>query len=101
MTIGIIPGYNKGPTNKEEYNMSDMNKKTAIRDELMNEISGGQIINREQLQDFVRRMKAYGHSKADVVGTITTEPEISHFSTSPWADVKDLYTLVSQMYDQA
>lgn len=81
--------------------MNEMKEKAMLCDELMKDISGGQIINREILENYIRRMKALGHSKADVVGTIVTYPEIKSFSTDPGADLSDLYALASELYDKA
>ena len=81
--------------------MNNKNEKEILREEFLTEVRGGLIINRNQLEDYVRRMKASGYSKGAVVGTITTFPEAKSFSTEPWADIKELYTLASDLYDIA
>ena len=81
--------------------MNNRDRKEILREEFLAGVTGGTIINRNQLEDFVRRMKASGYSKGAVVGTITTCPEAKSFSTEPWADIKELYTLASDLYDIA
>ena len=66
----------------------------------MKDISGGQIINRNLLENYIRRMKALGYSKAAVVGTIVTYPEINSFSTDP-GDLDSLYALATGLYEKA
>lgn len=74
--------------------------KELLCDELMKEISGGQIINRDILENYIRRMKALGYNKAAVVGTVVTYPEIKSFCTEP-GDLDSLYRLASELYDKA
>ena len=81
--------------------MNEMNEKEMLCDEFVKSIAGGQIINRDLLEDYIRRMKALGYSKAAVVGTIVTAPENKSFSTDPWEDVNSLYALASELYDMA
>ena len=81
--------------------MNEMNEKKLLSDELMKDIGGGQIINRDILENYIRRMKAQGYSKDAVVGTIVTYPEIKSFSTDPWGDVNSLYALASELYEKA
>ena len=78
-----------------------MNEKEVLCDEFMKEISGGQIINRDLLENYIRRMKALGYSKSAVVGTVVTFPEIKSFSTDPAADVGNLYSLATELYEKA
>ena len=66
----------------------------------MKDISGGQIINRNLLENYIRRMKALGYSKAAFVGTIVTYPEIKSFSTDP-GDLDSLYALATELYEKA
>ena len=82
-------------------NMNEAKEKEMLCDELMKEISGGQIINRDILENYIRRMKAQGYSKDAVVGTVVTFPEIKGFSTDPWGDVNSLYALASELYEKA
>ena len=81
--------------------MNMEHKKENLRDELLAEVSAGTIINREQLADFIRRMKNAGYSKGAAVGTIVSFPEVKSFSTEPWTDIKELYALASDLYDKA
>ena len=81
--------------------MNEMKEKELLCDELMKDISGGQIINRDILENYIRRMKALGHSKAAVVGTIVSYPEVNSFSTDPMGDMNSLYALASELYDKA
>ena len=80
--------------------MNEMKEKEILCDELIKDISGGQIINRDLLENYIRRMKALGHSKAAVVGTIVTYPEFKSFSTDP-EDLGSLYRLASELYEKA
>lgn len=80
--------------------MNTKNTKELLREELLAEVNAGTIINREQLVDFIRRMKAAGYSKAAAVGTVISFPEAKSFSTEPWADIKELYALASDLYDK-
>ena len=82
-------------------NMNEVKEKELLCDELMKDISGGQIINRDILENYIRRMKAQGYGKDAVVGTIVTFPEIKSFSTDPWGDVDSLYALASELYEKA
>ena len=81
-------------------NMDEMKEEIKLCDELMKDISGGQIINRDLLENYIRRMKALGYSKAAVVGTIVTYPEIKSFSTDP-GDLDRLYALATELYEKA
>ena len=81
-------------------NMNEMKEKELLCDELMKDISGGQIINRDILENYIRRMKALGYSKAAVVGTIVSYPEVNSFSTEP-GDMDSLYALASELYEKA
>lgn len=81
--------------------MNEMKEKELLCDELLKDIGGGEIINRELLENYIRRMKALGYGKAAVVGTIVTFPEVKGFSTDPWGDMDSLYALASDLYEQA
>jgi len=84
--------------------MNSMNEAKGTEllcDELMKDIGGGQIINQDILENYIRRMKSLGYSKDAVVGTIVTFPEIKSFSTDPWGDVESLYALASEVYEKA
>ena len=80
--------------------MDETKEEKKLCDELMKDISGGQIVNRDLLENYIRRMKALGYSKAAVVGTIVTYPEIKSFSTDP-GDLDSLYALATELYEKA
>ena len=76
-------------------------KKEALREEELAQVAAGMIVNRKQLEDYVRRMKHAGYSKRAAVGSVVIFPEVQSFSTEPWADMKELYALTSSLYDKA
>ena len=80
--------------------MNETKEVKMLCDELMKDISGGQIINRDLLENYICRMKALGHSKAEVVGTIVTYPEVKSFCTAP-GDLDSLYSLATEFYEKA
>jgi len=81
--------------------MNDRKEKEPIQEGQLEGVSGGTIINRDDLEDFIRRMKANGTSKAAAVGIVTTVPEVNNFSTDPWTDMNELRALASEIYDKA
>ena len=100
--ITVFVPYHSYPDAKKPMNtMNEMKEKELLCDELMKDISGGQIINRDILENYIRRMKALGHSKAAVVGTIVSYPEVNSFSTDPMGDMNSLYALASELYEKA
>ena len=66
----------------------------------MKDISGGQIINRDLLENYIRRKNALGYSKAAVVGTIVTYPEIKSFGADS-GDLDSFYALATELYEKA
>lgn len=80
--------------------VDETKEEKKLCDELMKDISGGQIVNRDLLENYIRRMKALGYSKAAVVGTIVTYPEIKSCNTDP-GDLDSLYALATELYEKA
>lgn len=71
------------PTNK-------MEEEKVLCDKWLKEISGGEVINRDTLEEYIRKMKAIGHSKAAVVGMVVSFPQVGDFCTDPRADMESL-----------
>ena len=78
-----------------------MKRKETLSDEFLKDIGKGVIIKCDLLENYIRRMKAFGHSKTSAVETVVTVSELKRFYADSWEDVDSLYALASELYAKA